>query len=263
MTRLEKLRKRLGQCDEILLDAILMRQHIIKDIMAYKEENGLNILDPEQEERQKEWLDGRLEDESNASEVWDIFHAIGKAGKQMQARKLFDYNIVLIGFMGAGKTSISEYLKTLFAMDIIEMDQIIAEREGMSIPDIFEVHGEQYFRDLETNLLIEMQSRKNVVISCGGGTPLRECNVVEMKKNGRVVLLTASPETIFDRVKDSHDRPVIENNKNVPFIADLMEKRRAKYEAAADIVINTDGKSIIEVCEELVQKLLAMDENDK
>ena len=240
-----------------------MRHHIIKDIMAYKEENGLNILDPEQEERQKEWLDGRLEDESNASEVWDIFHAIGKAGKQMQARKLFDYNIVLIGFMGAGKTSISEYLKTLFAMDVIEMDQIIAEREGMSIPDIFEIHGEQYFRDLETNLLIEMQSRKNVVISCGGGTPLRECNVVEMKKNGRVVLLTASPETIFDRVKDSHDRPVIENNKNVPFIADLMEKRRAKYEAAADIVINTDGKSIIEVCEELVQKLLAMDENDK
>ena len=163
--------------------------------------------------------------------------------------------------MGAGKTSISEYLKTLFAMDVIEMDQIIAEREGMSIPDIFEVHGEQYFRDLETNLLIEMQSRKNVVISCGGGTPLRECNVVEMKKNGRVVLLTASPETIFDRVKDSHDRPVIENNKNVPFIADLMEKRRAKYEAAADIVINTDGKSLIEVCEELVQQLLAMDEN--
>ena len=246
MTRLEKLRKRLGQCDEILLDAILMRHHIIKDIMAYKEENGLNILDPEQEERQKEWLDGRLEDESNASEVWDIFHAIGKASKQMQARKLFDYNIVLIGFMGAGKTSISEYLKTLFAMDVIEMDQIIAEREGMSIPDIFEVHGEQYFRDLETNLLIEMQSRKNVVISCGGGTPLRECNVVEMKKNGRVVLLTASPETIFDRVKDSHDRPVIENNKNVPFIADLMEKRRAKYEAAADIVINTDGKSYSE-----------------
>ena len=261
MTRLEKLRNRLCQCDEILLDAILMRHHIIKDIMAYKEENGLNILDPEQEERQKEWLDGRLEDESNASEVWDIFHAIGKASKQMQARKLFDYNIVLIGFMGAGKTSISEYLKTLFAMDVIEMDQIIAEREGMSIPDIFEVHGEQYFRDLETNLLIEMQSRKNVVISCGGGTPLRECNVVEMKKNGRVVLLTASPETIFDRVKDSHDRPVIENNKNVPFIADLMEKRRAKYEAAADIIINTDGKSLIEVCEELVQQLLAMDEN--
>lgn len=189
MTRLEKLRKRLGQCDEILLDAILMRHHIIKDIMAYKEENGLNILDPEQEERQKEWLDGRLENESNANEVWDIFHAIGKASKQMQARKLFDYNIVLIGFMGAGKTSISEYLKTLFAMDVIEMDQIIAEREGMSIPDIFEVHGEQYFRDLETNLLIEMQSRKNVVISCGGIFSLINMTIANSKKRNHMYIM--------------------------------------------------------------------------
>ena len=263
MNQLEVFRESLGQCDEIILDALLMRNRIVEDIMAYKEANNLPILQPEQEARQKEWLERRMEGRRHKNEVSAVFEEITRNSKMIQARKLFDYNIVLIGFMGAGKTSISEYLKTLFAMDVIEMDQIIAEREGMSIPDIFEVHGEQYFRDLETNLLIEMQARKNVVISCGGGTPLRECNVVEMKKNGRVVLLTASPETIFDRVKDSHDRPVIENNKNVPFIADLMEKRRAKYEAAADIVINTDGKSIIEVCEELVQKLLAMDENDK
>ena len=127
-------------------------------------------------------------------------------------------------------------------------------------PDIFETYGEQYFRDLETNLLIEMQSRSNVVISCGGGTPMRECNVVEMKKNGRVVLLTAKPETILDRVKNNHDRPLIENNKTVPFIADLMEKRRAKYEAAADIIIETDGKNELEICEELVHRLRTMDE---
>ena len=84
--------------------------------------------------------------------------------------------------MGAGKSTISEFLKNSFAMEVIEMDQIIAEREGMTISDIFEVYGEQYFRNLETNLLIEMQSKTNVVISCGGGTPMRECNVVEMKK---------------------------------------------------------------------------------
>ena len=161
--------------------------------------------------------------------------------------------------MGAGKSTISEFLKTAFAMDVIEMDQIIAEREGMTISDIFEVYGEQYFRDLETNLLIEMQSRTNVVISCGGGTPMRECNVVEMKKNGRVVLLTAKPETILDRVKDSHDRPLIENNKTVPFIAELMEKRREKYEAAADIVIETDGKDELQICEELIHRLRQMD----
>ena len=75
-----------------------------------------------------------------------------------------------------------------------------------------------------------------------------------------MVLLTAKPETILDRVKDNHDRPLIENNKTVPFITDLMEKRRAKYEAAADIIIETDGKSELEICEELVHRLRAMDE---
>ena len=176
------------------------------------------------------------------------------------AQMKFDYNIVLIGFMGTGKSAISDLLKKKFGMDVIDMDQVIAQRQGMTISDIFETYGEQYFRDLETNLLIEMQSRSNVVISCGGGTPMRECNVVEMKKNGRVVLLTAKPETILDRVKDNHDRPLIENNKTVPFIAELMEKRRAKYEAAADIIIETDGKSELEICEELVHRLRAMDE---
>lgn len=161
--------------------------------------------------------------------------------------------------MGTGKSTISEFLKNSFAMEVIEMDQIIAEREGMTISDIFEVYGEQYFRNLETNLLIEMQSKTNVVISCGGGTPMRECNVVEMKKNGRVVLLTAKPETILNRIKDSHDRPLIENNKTVPFIADLMEKRREKYEAAADIIIETDGKDELQICEELILRLRQMD----
>lgn len=186
--------------------------------------------------------------------------AILNGSKRIPAQKLFDYNLVLIGFMGTGKSTISKYLGEVFSMDVIEMDQLIARREGMSISDIFKVHGEQYFRDAETRLLIEMQSRKNTVISCGGGTPMRECNVAEMKKNGRVILLTAKPETIYERVKNSHDRPLIENNKNVPFIADLMEKRREKYMAAADIIIQTDGKNEPEICEELISGLLTLDQ---
>lgn len=259
MNQLEVLRESLGQCDEIILDALLMRNRIVEDIMAYKEANDVPILQPEQEAKQKEWLEHRMADRRHKAEVENVFGSITQNSKRIQARKLFNYNIVLIGFMGAGKSTISEFLKTAFAMDVIEMDQIIAEREGMSISDIFEVYGEQYFRDLETNLLIEMQSRTNVVISCGGGTPMRECNVVEMKKNGRVILLTAKPETILDRVKDSHDRPLIENNKTVSFIAELMEKRREKYEAAADIVIETDGKDELQICEELIHRLRQMD----
>ena len=167
----------------------------------------------------------------------------------------FTYNIFLIGFMGSGKSTVAEYLHKKFAMDVVEMDQIIAQRQGMSISDIFETYGEPYFRDLETKLLIEMQSRSNVVVSCGGGVAMRECNVAEMKKNGRVVLLTAKPETILERVKDNHDRPLLENHKTVAYIAELMEKRREKYEAAADLVIETDGKSARRICEEMMRRL--------
>ncbi len=259
MNQLEVFRESLGQCDEILLDALLMRNRIVEDIMAYKEEHDLPILQPEQEAKQKKWLEGRMEGRRHKNEVAAVFDEITRNSKRIQARKLFDYNIVLIGFMGAGKSTISEFLKTVFAMEVIEMDQIIAERQGMSISDIFETYGEEYFRDLETSLLIEMQSKKNMVISCGGGVPMRERNVVEMKKNGRVVLLTAKPETILNRVKDNHDRPLLEGNKNVSFIAELMEKRREKYQAAADIVIETDGKSELEICEELVKKLRILD----
>lgn len=259
MNQLEVLRESLGQCDEIILDALLMRNRIVEDIMAYKEGHSLPILQPEQEAKQKEWLEKRIADRRHKREIQSVFNSISKNSKRIQARRLFDYNIVLIGFMGAGKSTISDYMSTMFAMKVVEMDQIIAQREGMSISDIFEVYGEEYFRDAETNLLIEMQSESNVIISCGGGVPMRERNVAEMKKNGRVVLLTASPETILDRVKDSHDRPVIENNKNVEFIGELMEKRREKYQAAADIIIKTDNKSVMDICEEIIHELLVAD----
>ncbi len=189
-----------------------------------------------------------------------MFECILHNSKKIQARKLFDYNIVLIGFMGAGKSTISDYLSTMFAMEVVEMDQVIAENQGMSIPDIFETYGEEYFRNLETELLIDMQDKKNVVISCGGGVAMRERNVAEMKKNGKVVLLTASPEEIYERVKDDDNRPVLRGRKNVAGIAELMEQRREKYEAAADIVIQTDHKSILQICEELVGRLTETEE---
>lgn len=261
MNQLEVLRESLGQCDEIILDALLMRNRIVEDIMVYKEANDLPVLQPEQEAKQKGWLEARMEGRRHKKEVNDVFASITQNSKRIQSRNLFNYNIFLIGFMGAGKSTISDYLKNVLAMDVVEMDQCIVERQGMSISDIFETYGEEYFRELETNLLIEMQSRSNVVVSCGGGVPMRERNVVEMKKNGRVVLLTAKPETILERVKDNHDRPLLENNKNVSFIADLLEKRRAKYEAAADIVVETDGKSELEICEEMIHRLREAESN--
>ena len=261
MNDLEMYREQLALCDDKIIDALMERNAIIEKIMAYKEEYGMPILQPQQERKQKVRLEQKLEHNKYQDEIYDVFQRILKNSKRVQARKLFDYNIVLIGFMGAGKTTVSDYLGTMFDMDIIEMDQEITDREEMSIPDIFATYGEEYFRDLETSLLVELQDRKNVIISCGGGTALRENNVAEMKKNGRVVLLTASPETIYERVKDSDDRPVLKGRKNVDGIAELMEQRREKYEAAADIVVQTDHKTVLQVCEELVQRLSEMEED--
>ena len=260
MNDLEMYREQLALCDDKIIDALVERNAIVEKIMAYKEEYGMPILQPQQEAKQAARLKEELGDNKYREEIYDVFRRINRNSKRIQARKLFDYNIILIGFMGAGKTTISDYLSTMFAMNIVEMDQVIEEREEMSIQDIFATYGEEYFRELETNLLIEMQSRKNTVISCGGGVAMRERNVAEMKKNGRVVLLTASPETIYERVKDSNNRPVLNGRKNVQGISELMEQRREKYEAAADIVVNTDGKTVLQVCEEMIQKLTEMEE---
>ena len=259
MNDLEMYREQLAICDDKIIDALVERNAVVEKIMAYKEKYGMAILQPAQEAKQERRLEEKLKDNKYREEIRDVFRRILRNSKRIQARKLFSYNIVLIGFMGAGKSTISDYLSTMFDMRLVEMDQEISEREEMSIPDIFATYGEEYFRNLETKLLKELQAEKNCIISCGGGVALREENVVEMKKNGRVVLLTASPETIYERVKDSDDRPILNGNNNVEFIAQLMEKRREKYEAAADVVIQTDDKTILQICEELITKLMELD----
>ena len=99
MNQLEVLRESLGQCDEIILDALLMRNRIVEDIMAYKEANDLPILQPEQEARQREWLERRMEGRRHKNEVSAVFEEITRNSKRIQARKLFDYNIFLRLFL--------------------------------------------------------------------------------------------------------------------------------------------------------------------
>ena len=164
-------------------------------------------------------------------------------------------NIFLIGFMGSGKSTVASCLADKYGMKIVEMDQVIEEREGMNISDIFAQKGETYFRDAETKLLIEIQSGTNTVISCGGGVVLRDENVMEMKKCGKIVLLSARPETILERVEKDENRPLLQGNKNVSFISSMMEQRRPKYERAADYVIQTDGKGAEEICREIFKKI--------
>ena len=160
-------------------------------------------------------------------------------------------NIALIGFMGVGKTTVSHALSERTGAEEIDIDRWIVEKEGRAITEIFQTEGEQAFRDIETAAVKELSLLNGKILSCGGGAVLRSCNVDALKNHGIIVLLTAMPETIFERVRHGKDRPVLNGNMNVAYIAELMEKRRPAYEAAADVTVSTDGKSPAEIAEEI------------
>lgn len=255
---LSNLRKIISDCDREIVQALKTRMECIEGIIQYKRKYGIPVLQPEQERKQLDQVQEAVEETPFGEEIIHIFKSIMENSRKIQAKALFDRNILFIGFMGAGKTTVSACLGKMLAMEIVEMDKFIEEKEGMKISQIFDTYGEEYFRNCESNTLIELRSKDHVVISCGGGVPLRPKNVELMKKNGYVVWLTAEPEAILERVKDGADRPLLNGNMNIPFISSLMESRREKYRAAADLVIDTTGKEIVEICEELLQKLSAI-----
>ncbi len=167
----------------------------------------------------------------------------------------FPYNIFLIGFMGVGKSTVAGYMQRQYSMPLIEMDETLVEREHMTIPEIFAEKGEPYFRQAETSLLKEIQNESGQIVSCGGGVAMRQENVEIMKRNGKVVLLTASPESILERVKYNDNRPLLKGRKTVEGIQELMEARRPFYEAAADLVVETDNWSLSRICDEIIRKI--------
>ncbi len=162
-------------------------------------------------------------------------------------------NIFLIGFMGAGKSTIARTLRDEYGMRLIEMDEQIEAQEGRTISQIFTEDGEEYFRSLETRLLVGLANESNTVVSCGGGVAMRTENVAAMRACGQIVYLSASPETIYERVRHTHNRPLLEGNMSVEYIEALMKKRLPKYLEAADVTVETDGKSALQICQEIIQ----------
>lgn len=164
-------------------------------------------------------------------------------------------NIYLIGFMGVGKSTIGRLLAKEQQGRLMEMDETIEAEQKITINEIFAKYGEVHFRDLESELVERISKQENVIVSCGGGAVLRQENVANMKKSGTIVFLSATPETIYQRVRYSTNRPLLNGNMNVEYIAGLMEKRRDIYESAADVTIVTDGKKLAEIVREVLTQL--------
>ncbi len=163
--------------------------------------------------------------------------------------------IFLAGFMGVGKTLAANCFGSSYGFKTADLDAYIEEEEQMPVADIFELKSEEYFRDKETECLKRVLQEKFQVISLGGGAVLREENVRVMKEKGIIILLTASPEVIEKRLESDKSRPVLKVDFGIERIEALMETRKKAYLEAADMVIDTDNKTIDDICKEIVEKL--------
>ena len=164
--------------------------------------------------------------------------------------------VFLTGFMGSGKSSAGRMLSRMLGMPLLEMDEIIEKTEGRSVSAIFEADGQEYFRNLESRLIASFYSREPAVVSCGGGAVLRPENRALMGALGTRVLLTAEPETIYQRLYGrAGGRPNIRNRMSIEGITELMQERAAAYAEAADISVATDGRKTSEICRETAERL--------
>jgi len=163
-------------------------------------------------------------------------------------------NIVLTGFMGAGKTEVGRELSTILGWKLIDVDDEIVKSQKMSINEIFSRLGEPSFRDMETEMIKKVSQKRNVIISTGGGAVLRQENRELMKTRGVLVCLTARPETILKRTSGNRERPLLQVEDPLQRIHDLLEARRPFYEKA-DIMIDTEGKSPFHIAGEILERM--------
>jgi shikimate kinase len=166
-------------------------------------------------------------------------------------------HLILIGFMGSGKTSMGLRLSYRLQMPVEDTDKIIAERNGKSISDIFAEQGESAFRQMETDLLREIREGKfsRRILSLGGGTPVQLQNQPLIRQCGTVIYLRIRPETVYERLKGDTSRPLLQCEDPLERIRKMIRERGPAYERCADLILDVDDKKQPELVEEIVTYL--------
>jgi len=166
-------------------------------------------------------------------------------------------NIVLTGFMGTGKTEVGMELARLLDIKLIDVDAEIERSQKMTIKEIFKQFGEPKFRELETEIIKKISENKNIIISTGGGAALKQENMDIFRKNGIIICLTAAPETILKRTSNNTERPLLQVENPLEKIKELLDFRKPFYEKA-DVMIDTEGKTPLEIAEEIIERIKDM-----
>jgi shikimate kinase len=152
-------------------------------------------------------------------------------------------NLVLVGFMGTGKTEVGKAVSERMGRTFVDIDDQIIRDAGMTINEIFKQYGESRFREIESGMIRKFSKLQGLVISTGGGSLLKIENVHNLKRIGVLVCLTASPEEIARRVADERHRPLLNVPDRIAVVREMMEKRSLSYQVS-DLTVDTDGKSV-------------------
>ena len=163
-------------------------------------------------------------------------------------------NVVLCGMMGSGKTTVGKELAKVLSWPWVDTDELIVNRYG-NISDIFQKHGEGYFRALEGEIVGELSQKNNLVISTGGGLVLNKDNVSLLKDRGVVVYLRAKKETLFIRLQGDNNRPLLEGKSLEEKLTKLLNERENVYEDVADVAVDVDAKTPEEIVEEILVRI--------
>lgn len=166
-------------------------------------------------------------------------------------------NVILIGFMGCGKSTIGVKLSYRMRQALLDTDKLVEKNAGCSIKEIFEREGEDSFRQKEHAVLEKLleEGGKNYIIATGGGLPIQENNRPLLKKLGKVVYLRVTPETVYARLKHDKTRPLLQGDNPQEKINHLMAERQHAYEQAADYIVDVDGKSFEQILTDITEKV--------
>ncbi len=163
-------------------------------------------------------------------------------------------NIILVGYMGCGKTSVGKKISILEGLKFIDSDKAIEKIHNETIPKIFETKGEKVFREYETEYLKTLKDENETfVLSCGGGIVTTKENIPLLKELGTVIFLETSAEAILKRLEDDHSRPLLKGGNREEKVKNMLEIRTPMYMEAADKVVTTDGHGVKEIAEEVIK----------
>lgn len=162
-------------------------------------------------------------------------------------------NLILIGPMGSGKTTVGKQLAKRTRMDFVDSDHMIEDRCGVSISTIFDIEGEDGFRKRETKMLQELCERTGIVLATGGGAITSEENRILLRKSGFVIYLKTTIETQLARTQKTQNRPLLENVDIADKLSELMEERGTLDEQEADLVVRSGDRVVSKVVEEILQ----------